>query len=76
MCQKDTIDNEEVAVSNLAQTWKEKKQVRKQLKIQVTEVPRDVMLAIGHPSFSKDNAFLKRQILNNIVYQERSVTFA
>lgn len=24
MYQKDTIDNEEVAVSNLAQTWKEK----------------------------------------------------
>lgn len=76
MYQKDTIDNEEVAVSNLAQTWKEKKQVRKQLKIQVTEVPRDVMSAIGQPSFSKDNVFLKRQILNNIVYQERSVTFA
>lgn len=75
MYQKNTIDNEEMAVSNLAQTWKEKKQVRKQLKIQVTEVPRDVMLAIGQPSFSKDNVFLKRQILN-IVYQEKSVTFA
>lgn len=29
MYQKNTIDNEEMAVSNLAQTWKEKKASQK-----------------------------------------------